>query len=112
MPPETAKFLQDMLDCAQRIAHYALGKSKAGFTSDRSLRDAVQWNFIVIGEALSQLRHVDPDVAEKITEWHRIIAFRNQLIHGYGIIRDPITWSIVQEKVPVLIDESRSMLGV
>jgi hypothetical protein len=40
---------------------------------------------------LGQLHKVDAGTAEKITEWRRIIAFRNQLIHGYGVIRAEIT---------------------
>ena len=31
-----------------------------------------------------------------------IIAFRNQLIHGYGVIRNEITWDIIEKKLPVL----------
>lgn len=70
----------------------------------------MQWNFVVIGEAINQLHKLEPAVAEKISEWPRIIAFRNQLIHGYGVIKNEITWDIVEHKLGVLRAEVREML--
>ena len=110
MQPESAKFLRDILDSADRIATYTRGKTQADYLADSALRDAVQWNFAVIGEALSQLRAIDAGVTERISEWRRIIAFRNQLIHGYGVINNEITWDIIQNKLPVLIREVAVLL--
>jgi uncharacterized protein with HEPN domain len=81
------------------------------YLADGKLRDAVQWNFAVIGEALALLEKSDPDTAHQITEWRRIIAFRNQLIHGYGVIRHQITWDIIRNKTPVLQLELQRIMG-
>lgn len=70
----------------------------------------MNWNFVIIGEALSQLNKLDSATAELITESRRIIAFRNQLIHGYGFIKNEITWDIVQEKLPVLLADVTNLL--
>ena len=35
----------------------------------------------------------------------RIIAFRNILIHGYTNVDDRLVWSVVETKLPTLIDE-------
>jgi uncharacterized protein with HEPN domain len=96
MRPEAAKFLQDMLDCAKAIEQFVAGKSDADFLSDRALRDAVQWNFCVIGEALARLKQFDEELAERITGHRKIVGFRNQLIHGYGVINNDITWNVIQ----------------
>jgi uncharacterized protein with HEPN domain len=112
MPPESAKFLSDILDATNRIADYTRGKTRDEYLSDRELRDAVQWNFTVVGEALAQLHKLNPVVAEQISEWRRIIAFRNQLIHGYGVIRNEITWDIVEAKLPVLQSDVQRLLGL
>ena len=48
------------------------------------LRLAVERAFAIIGEALSQLTKLDAAVATRIGEHHRIIAFRNILIHAYA----------------------------
>jgi uncharacterized protein with HEPN domain len=112
MPPEAAKFLTDILEALNRIAEYTRGKTRDAYLADAALRDAVQWNFIVIGEALSQLSKIDPATAGQISEWPRIIAFRNQLIHGYGVIKNEITWDIVENKIPILRDDVHRLLGL
>jgi uncharacterized protein with HEPN domain len=61
--------------------------------------------------ALAQLEKSDPDTAHQITEWRRIIAFRNQLIHGYGVIRHQITWDIIENKIPVLRSDLARILA-
>jgi uncharacterized protein with HEPN domain len=66
---------------------------------------------MVIGEALSQLHKHDAGTAEQISQWQRIIGFRNQLIHGYGVIKHEITWDIVESKLPVLGADARKLLG-
>jgi len=102
MRPESAKLLTDILDSSTRIVEYTRGRSRDQYLAEGELRDAVHWNFAVIGEALSQLNKLDPVTAQQISEWHRIIGFRNQLIHGYGVIKNEITWDIIETKLPVL----------
>ena len=65
----------------------------------------------MIGEALSQLCKIDPHSAEQINEWRRIIGFRNQLIHGYGVIKDEITWDIIESKLSVLLQDVERLLA-
>lgn len=110
MLPEAAKLLTDVLQSLDRIIEYTSGKTRSDYLETSALRDAVQWNFAVIGEALAQLRRHDAEVVEKVTEWRRIIAFRNQLIHGYGVIQHDITWDIIQSKLPRLRSDVRRLL--
>lgn len=107
---ESAKLLQDALDCAERIAAYTHGKTRHNYLAEQALRDAVQWNFAVIGEALSKLQKIDAPTTDLITECRRIVAFRNQLIHGYGVIHHGITWDIIQNKLPILLTDLRTLL--
>jgi len=111
MRPESAKFLRDMLDAAHTIEDHARGRSLDDYLQLRWLRDAVNWNFCVIGEALSQLRRIDELTAESITDYWKIIGLRNQLIHGYGVINHRITWDIIAVKLPVLERELKELLG-
>lgn len=111
MPPEPAKLLRDILDAVERITDYTRARSRKNFLDDAKLCDAVQWNFIVIiGEALTQLPKLSSGVAEQITEWSRIVGFRNQLIHGYGIIKNEITWDIIENKLAVLRSDVQKLL--
>lgn len=110
MQPESAKLLSDILDAANRIVEYSRGVSLQDYLADSKVRDAIHWNFTIIGEALSQLHKFDSEVAEQITEWRRIISFRNQLIHGYGVIKSEITWDIIERKIPILLVEVQVLM--
>jgi uncharacterized protein with HEPN domain len=82
MQPETRKRLDDMLGAADAIGRFVAGKTMADYLADELLRAGVYHEFSIIGEALSQIRKSEPDVAERISEYDRIIGFRNQIIHG------------------------------
>jgi uncharacterized protein with HEPN domain len=111
MPPESAKYLRDMLDAARAIEQHSHNRTKEEFLQNRLLRDAVNWNFCVVGEALSQLKRIDQPLVERITDHWKIIGLRNQLVHGYGVINNQITWDIVQSKLPILIQELERLLA-
>ena len=74
------------------------------------LRSAVERQFEIIGEALSQLAKSDLDTAAKISEYRRIIAFRNILIHGYANVDYRLVWGVVEGQLSVLIDEVQKLL--
>lgn len=110
MPPEIRKLLVDMRDAAGALAEFSAGKELADFARDKLLRSAIYYQFVLIGEALAQLRSLDEPTAEKISEYWRIIGFRNQIIHGYAKIDDEITWRIVKDKLPILRREVEEAL--
>lgn len=112
MPHDRAKLLNDMLESEVSILSYAKGKSPKDYHSTKSLRDAVHWNFAVNGEAMRQLRDSYSLSAARLSECQRIIAYRNQIVHGYGVIDHQITWSIIERKLPILIAELRQEIGV
>src|SRR5829696_6364892 len=99
MPPEPAKYLRDALDGARAINEFTTTRTIDDYQKLRWLRDAVQWNFCVIGEAVAQLARIEPGTAERLTDYRKIIGLRNQLIHGYGVIDNNITWDIVVTKL-------------
>jgi uncharacterized protein with HEPN domain len=74
------------------------------------LRAAVERNFEVIGEALSQVQRFFPEIAGRVTDEQQIIAFRNRLTHGYATVRHALVWDIVQTKLPLLQQEVEELL--
>ena len=58
--------------------------------------------FEIVGEALSRLRRDYPDVAARVPDLKRIVAFRNILVHGYAAIDRETVWRAVQENLPAL----------
>jgi uncharacterized protein with HEPN domain len=74
------------------------------------LRSAVERQFEIIGEALGQLARVDESVAARITDYRRIIAFRNILVHGYAQVDDRLVWDIAETLLPALHREVAALL--
>ena len=110
MLPEEAKLLIDMRDAARKITHM-LGSQPFDLLPDEDpVRDAVYWNFTIIGEACAQLRKINESLTDRITESWRIIGFRNQVVHGYGKINHAITARIIDEKLPILLAELDELL--
>jgi uncharacterized protein with HEPN domain len=66
------------------------------------LRAAVERQLQIIGEALSQLAKVDPQIAGGDAELPRIIAFRNILVHGYAAINYDTVWRLIEDNLPEL----------
>mgnify|MGYP001552385367 CR=1 FL=1 len=107
---ESQKLLSDASEAAQAIEAFTRNKSFDDLVSDKILRSAVYYQFVIVGEALARLARTDEPTFQRISESSRIVGFRNQIIHGYGIIQDNITWQIIQDKLPVLLRELKQLL--
>ena len=71
----------------------------------------VERQFEIIGEALGRLAKADVATASQITEYQRIISFRNLLIHGYHAVEDQVVWDIVQGNLPTLHQEVSGLVS-
>lgn len=90
MRPDPKAYLWDALRAAELVRGFARGQSFADYQSDVMLRSAVERQFEIIGEALNRLSKADPEIASRIPELRRIVAFRNILIHGYATVDDAL----------------------
>ena len=86
MRPKSAGFLEDIRDAVGFVREVTRGKTLDDYRADRLLRQAVERNFEVIGEAMNRLTKEDPEIVECIAHASQIIAFRNVLIHGYDLV--------------------------
>jgi uncharacterized protein with HEPN domain len=110
MELEAKKYVYDILQAAQLLTDFTSGKSFDDYSQDPLLRSAVERQFEIAGEALSPLAKRDEQIAVRISEHRRIIAFRNILIHGYADVDDRLVWDIVETKLSVLRDEVEKLL--
>ena len=108
---EAKKRLYDVLRAATLLAEFTDGKSFEEYERDIMLRSAVERQFTIIGEAKAQLARYDAEVAARISEYPRIIGFRNVLIHGYADVDDALVWGMLEADPPKLIVEVRALLG-
>jgi uncharacterized protein with HEPN domain len=102
MELEVEKLIYDIDQAAGLIADFTQGKKLIDYKVDPMLRSAVERQFEIIGEALNRLKKVDPGTVIRISEYQRVIGFRNVLAHGYDVISDEIVWDVVQNKLPKL----------
>ena len=107
---EARKYLFDIQQAADLINTFCAGRNFADYQRDPMLRSAVERQFEIIGEAISGLARLDPKLAERLTEYRRIIAFRNILTHAYATIDDRIVWGVVESKLPLLRQEVKNLL--
>ena len=110
MPHKPEKLLQDVLDAGTAIRSFVAGKALDDYGTDAMLRSAVERQFEIIGEALRRLVALNPTLVERISDHQRIIAFRNIIAHGYEILDDAAVWQAIQDKLPLLLTQTRSIL--
>ena len=78
--------------------------------SDRLLGLALVRLMEIIGEAANrvsleyQSRHLS-------IPWSQIISLRNRLIHGYDAVDMDILWEILNQDLPGLIDELKTIIS-
>lgn len=102
MPNDPRKYLHDMRQAIQHVQDFSKGKSFSDFQDNALLRSGIERQLEIIGEALNQLQRTAPEMASKIPEHRRIIAFRNVLVHGYATLDVRLVWGVIESKLPQL----------
>lgn len=110
MRHEVEKYLYDIRNAASLLRDFTRGRSFEDYQNNVMLRAAVERQFEIVGEAVSQLAKIDEETASRITEYQRIIAFRNVLIHGYADVDDQIVWGVVTKDLPKLAREIEKLI--
>ncbi|MDO8281729.1 MAG: DUF86 domain-containing protein [Thermodesulfovibrionia bacterium] len=111
MKDETRKSLVDILQATEEIQGFVHGMDFSAYQKSPVTQRAVERDFEIIGESLNRIKKFDEELIEKISEHHRIIGFRNILIHGYDIIDEMIVWKAVVNHLPILVKEINKILG-
>jgi uncharacterized protein with HEPN domain len=107
---EILKYLFDIQQACELLERFVKNRTIDDYNSNPMLQSAVERQFEIIGEALNKALKYDQSLASKISGAKRIIAFRNQLIHGYESIANDIVWGIIETNLPILHSEVESLL--
>ena len=110
MRREINKLLYDIKTSAELIRQFVHSKSIDEYKADIIIKSAVERQFEIIGEAAARFYRLDPEAVESISEYRRIINFRNALIHGYDAVDDDILWDIIQNDIPILLTQVTQLL--
>lgn len=110
MQRDPRAFLWDVREAALAIQSFTAGMDAPAYVSNQLVQAAVERKFEVIGEALNQLAKLDPSLAAHISDLPQIVAFRNQLIHGYATINATTVWNISRNALPGLTEAVQGLL--
>ena len=87
MQRDPRAFLWDARKSALAIQGFIAGMDADAYAASDLVQSGVERKFEIIGEELNQLAKLDAPLAARIPELPQIVAFRNQLIHGYATVR-------------------------
>lgn len=111
MARDPRALLWDAKSSGEAIERFLAGKAFDDYLADEVLRSAVERQFEILGEALSQLDKQAPDVVSSLPGAAKAIAFRNVLIHGYARVDDAIVWQAAAGPLPELLRAIRARLA-
>ena len=111
MDPRARTLLYDIRQAGTLVEDFTTGKSFDDYVAEPLLRSGVERQLEIIGEALNQLAKLAPDEVAKVTDYRRIIALRNVLIHGYAKVDHRVIWNILEQSLPVLRTEVGALMG-
>jgi uncharacterized protein with HEPN domain len=110
MQRDPRAFLWDVRESALAIQSFVAGMDLAAYAGNAMAQAAVERKFEIIGEALNQLAKFDAPIAARIPDLPQIVAFRNQLIHGYATVNVSTVWNIAQNALPSLLVAVQALL--
>ena len=101
--------LGEIIEAAERLQALTDGLTAEDIAEDELRRDAVLWNFTVLGEATAQLSE-ELRAAHAAVEWRRPAQLRNRIVHGYWSIDLEILVKTAHDDLPGFIEDIRRVI--
>lgn len=102
--------IAEMIEAGEQAQALVAGTDLAALSGDRQRRDALLWNFTVLGEAAAQLgddvKNHFPDVG-----WGQPARLRNRIVHGYWSIDLEILHTTATDLLPAFVAQLRIVLS-
>ena len=102
--------VEEMIDAAEQCRILTDGASLEELSTDRPRRDALLWNFTVLGEAAAQ---VSDETKARFTdvEWAQPSRLRNRVVHGYWSIDLEILHTTARDLLPDFVAQLRCVIA-
>jgi uncharacterized protein with HEPN domain len=110
MPRDTL-LLEEMIEAADQAVALVQGITVSELAVDRMRRDALLWNFAVLGEAATQL---SVELRDRFPEvpWRQPARLRNRIIHGYWSIDLDVVYTTAEQQLSGFAADLRRVLAV
>lgn len=109
MSTEEKKLLTDISTCVSSINdHLNSRRNFDEYLTNKTIRRAVERELEIIGEAVSKLLKINPDV--RISYSRQIVDLRSKVIHAYDNVNDIVIWSVIVNHLPTLSIEVEQLL--
>lgn len=93
--PTPKQRVEHILNAINQIRKFVAGIDENIFVKDVQLQSAVQYQFLIIGEAV---RYIDYDILDKYEyPWHIPRSFRNFIIHVYHGVKMERIYNATQD---------------
>jgi uncharacterized protein with HEPN domain len=103
-------YLYSITESCSAIEEKLKGVSLEEYEASWELQAIVERKLITIGEAMAQIREVEPQIFDSITDAPLIVGIRNRIVHGYLVISHATVYDAAQTHVPILHDAARALL--
>jgi uncharacterized protein with HEPN domain len=107
----TKALIWDVQNAILDVNTFLSGHDEESYLRAPMLRAAVERKLQIIGEALSKLSKIDPDMAREFPDIRQIVGFRNVLVHGYAIVESTTDYEIATQRLPELQSIVRKILA-
>lgn len=110
MPRDTL-LLEEMIEAADQAVALVQGITVTELAVDRMRRDALLWNFAVLGEAATRL---SAELRDRFPEvpWRQPARLRNRIIHGYWSIDLDVVYTTAEQQLSGFAADLRRILAV
>jgi len=102
--------LAEIIEAAERIVELTVERTALDFDEDRDRRDALLWNFTVLGEAVAQLSEATK-AAHPHVGWSNPVRVRNRIVHGYWSVDLDVLVAAARDDLPTLIGQVHTIEG-
>jgi len=101
-------YIDDVLECIDKIEEYTEGVGEGEFYKNTQIQDAVIRRLEIVGKAIKNMpadfREQYPDIP-----WRKIAGMRDVLIHGYAGVNLLRVWRVVIDDLPDLKERFQEM---
>jgi uncharacterized protein with HEPN domain len=102
--------ISEMIAAAEQAQSLVADAELDALGGDRQRRDALLWNFTVLGEAAAQVG-VDVKARFPQVEWQQPTRLRNRIVHGYWSIDLEILHTTATDLLPAFVTQLRAVVA-